>query len=256
LATTTKIVLIAEYDGTRYHGFQLQATLPTVQWEIEKALWGLTGERIRVMAASRTDAGVHAKGQVVSFRTESPLPPQTFVNGLNYYLSKDVAIKAAYRVDDSFNVRRDATSREYNYYILNSLIRSPIREGFSYRVGGHLDIEAMNQACQALIGEHDFISFASSMGIGTKNTVRRVYQAEMEKDGELVVFNMVANSFLIHQVRNTVGTLIRVGLGRMRVDEFCSIIEMKKPGLVGPTAPARGLCLMQVNYPKPFEEEI
>ena len=256
MATITKIVLIVEYDGTRYHGFQLQATLPTIQWEIEKALWELTGERIRVMAASRTDAGVHAKGQVVSFRTKSPLPPQTFVNGLNYYLPRDIAIKAAYRVDDSFNVRRDAISREYNYYILNSLTRSPIREGFSYRVGGHLDIEAMNQACQALIGEHDFISFASSMGIGTKNTVRRVYQAEMEKDGELVVFNIVANSFLTHQVRNTVGTLIRVGLGRMRVDEFCSIIEMKKPGLVGPTAPARGLCLMQVNYPYSFEEEI
>ncbi len=256
MATITKIVLIVEYDGTRYHGFQLQATLPTIQWEIEKALWELTGERIRVMAASRTDAGVHAKGQVVSFRTESPLPPQTFVNGLNYYLSRDIAIKAAYRVGDSLNVRRDASSREYNYCILNSLTRSPIREGFSYRVGGHLDIEAMNQACQALVGEHDFISFASSMGIGTKNTVRRVYQAKMEKDGELVVFNIVANSFLTHQVRNTVGTLIRVGLGRMRVDEFCSIIEMKKPGLVGPTAPARGLCLMQVNYPYPFEEEI
>jgi len=256
LATITKIVLIVEYDGTRYHGFQLQATLPTIQWEIEKALWELTGERIRVMAASRTDAGVHAKGQVVSFRTKSPLPPQTFVNGLNYYLSRDIAIKAAYRVGDSLNVRRDAISREYNYCILNSLTRSPIREGFSYRVGGHLDIEAMNQACQALVGEHDFISFASSMGIGTKNTMRRVYQAKMEKDGELVVFNIVANSFLTHQVRNTVGTLIRVGLGRMKVDEFCSIIEMKKPGLVGPSAPARGLCLMQVNYPYPFEEEI
>ncbi len=256
MATTTKIVLIVEYDGTRYHGFQLQATLPTVQWEIEKALRELTGERIRAMAASRTDAGVHAKGQVVSFRTESPLPPQTFVNGLNYYLSKDVAIKATYRVDDSFNVRRDAISREYAYYILNSLTRSPIRKGFSYRVGGHLDIEAMNQACQALIGEHDFISFASSMGIGTKNTVRRVYQAEMERDGELTVFSMIANSFLTHQVRNTVGTLIRVGLGRMKVDEFCSIMEAKKPGLGGPTAPARGLCLIQVNYPHPFEEEI
>jgi len=229
LATTTKIVLIMEYDGKHYHGFQLQATLPTIQWEVEKALWGLTGERIRVMAASRTDAGVHAKGQVVSFRTRSPLPPQTFVNGLNYYLPRDIAIKAAYRIGDSFNVRRDAISREYNYYILNSLTRSPIREGFVYRVGGHLDIEAMNQACQALIGEHDFSSFASSTGVETKSTVRRVYQ---------------------------VGTLIRVGLGRMRVDEFCSIIETKKLGLVGPTAPAHGLCLMQVNYPYPFEEEI
>jgi len=250
------MVLIVEYDGTHYHGFQLQAALPTIQGEIEKALRKLTGEKTRVMAASRTDAGVHAKGQVVSFRTKSPLPPQTFVNGLNYYLSRDIAIKAAYRVDDSFNVRRDAISREYNYYILNSLTRSPMREGFSYRVGGHLDIEAMNQACQALIGEHDFISFASSMGVEIKKTVRRVYRAEMEKNGELAIFNMVANSFLPHQVRNTVGTLIRVGLGKMKVDEFCSIIGERKIGLAGPTAPACGLCLMQVNYPCPFEEEI
>jgi len=253
---TTKMVLIVEYDGTRYYGFQLQATLPTIQEEIEKALRELIGERTRVMAASRTDAGVHAKGQVVSFRTKSPLPPQTFVNGLNHYLPRDIAIKAAYRVDSSFNVRRDAISRGYNYYVLNSLTRSPIRDSFSYRVGGHLDIEAMNQACQALIGEHDFISFASSIETRTKNTVRRVYQAEIEKDGELVVFNIVANSFLPHQVRNTIGTLIRVGLGRMKVDEFCSIIEAKKTSLVGPNVPARGLFLMQVNYPHPFEEEI
>ena len=256
MTMTTKRVLIVEYDGTSYHGSQLQATVPTIQEEIEKALLKLTGERIRVMMASRTDAGVHARGQVASFRAKSSLPPQTFVGGLNYYLPGDVAIKAAYRVDNSFNVRRDAISREYKYYILNSLTRSPIREGFSYRVGGHLDIEAMNQACQALIGEHDFALFASSMEVGTKSTVRRVYQAEMEKDGELAVFNMVANSFLTHQVRNTVGTLIRVGLGRMNIDEFCSIMKVKKPGLGGPTAPARGLCLMQVNYPHPFEEEI
>ena len=208
-----------------------------------------------MMAASRTDAGVHAKGQVVSFRTKSPLPLQTFINGLNYYLPRDIAVKAAYRVSDSFNVRRSALSREYNYYILNSRIRSPFREGFSYLVGGHLDIEAMNQACQALIGEHDFASFATCIGSGRK-TVRSVYRAEMEKDGELAIFNMVANSFLPHQVRNTVGALIRVGLGKMSVNEFHSIIEAKKPGLAGPTAPACGLCLMRVNYPRPFEGEV
>jgi len=256
LAAITRMVLVVEYDGTGYHGFQLQATLPTVQGEIEKALLKLSGERIRVMAASRTDAGVHARGQVVSFRSKSQLPPQTFVNGLNYYLPGDIAVKAAYRADDSFNVRRDAVSREYKYYILNSLTPSPIREGFSYQVGGHLDIEAMNQACQALIGEHDLALFASSLGVEIKSTVRRVYRAEVETDEDMAVFNMVANSFLPHQVRNTIGTLIRVGLGKMKVDEFCSIIEVKKPGLVGPAAPPRGLCLMQVNYPCPFEEKI
>ncbi|MFC1950484.1 tRNA pseudouridine(38-40) synthase TruA [Chloroflexota bacterium] len=252
----TEIVLIMEYDGTCYHGFQLQVALPTIQREIEKALCGLTGERIRVMAASRTDTGVHAKGQVVSFRAKSSLSLQIFVSGLNHYLPRDIAVKAAYRVDDSFNVRRDAISREYNYYILNSLTRSPIKKGFSHLVRGCLDIEAMNQACQALIGKHDFISFASSIGVGIKNTVRRVYRAEMKKDGELTVFNITASSFLPHQVRNTVGALIRVGLGKMRLEEFHSIMEVKKSGLAGPTVPACGLCLTQVNYPYSFEEEI
>ena len=256
MATTTRIVLIMEYDGTHYHGFQLQDGLPTIQGEVEKALWELTRQRTRLAAASRTDAGVYARGQVVSFRTRSPLPPQTFVAGLNYYLPRDIAIKTAYRVDDSFNVRRGALSREYNYYILNSLTRSPLNRGFSSLVAGHLDIEAMNRACQALVGEHDFTSFASSIGVGRRNTRRRVYKAGVEKAGELVIFNMVANSFLPHQVRNTVGALIRVGLAKMSIDEFRSIIEAKKPSLAGPTAPACGLCLMRVNYLCPFEGEL
>ncbi len=253
LATTTKIVLIVEYNGTHYHGFQLQAGPPTIQGEMESALRKLTGERTRVIATSRTDAGVHAKGQVVSFRTKSSLPTQTFINGLNYYLPSDIAVKAAHKVDDSFNVRRNALSREYNYYILNSSTRSPLKNSFSYLVAGRLDIEAMNQACQALIGKHNFTSFASCIEVRLKNTVRNVYKAEVKKDGELVIFNMVANSFLPHQVRNTAGSLIRVGLGKMSLDEFHSIIEARKPGLAGPTAPAYGLCLMEVNYSHPFE---
>ncbi len=252
----TKIVLIVEYDGTGYHGFQLQANVPTIQGEMEKALWKLTQERIRVITASRTDAGVRAKGQVVSFRTKSSLPLQTFIKGLNYYLPEDIAVKAAYRVSESFNVRRSALSREYNYYILNSLTRSPIRRGFSYLVAGQLNIEAMNEACQALIGEHDFASFASCLGIEIKNTLRTVYRAEIQKSGEVVTFNILANSFLPHQVRNTIGALIRVGLGKMTIDEFRSIIEAKKVSLAGPTAPAHGLCLMRINYPYRFEEEI
>jgi len=254
LATSTKIALIMEYDGTTYHGFQLQASLPTIQGEIEKALWKLTGERSRVMAASRTDTGVHAKEQVVSFRTKSSLPSPTFIKGLNYYLPSDIAVKAAFRVSDSFNVRRSALSREYNYYILNSPTRSPIRRGFAYLVTGNLDIGAMNQACQAIIGKHDFASFATCIESRIKSTIRHIYRAEIEKDGDLVIFNIVANSFLPHQVRNTVGALIKVGLGKMTVDEFRSIVEAKRPGLAGPTAPACGLCLMRINYPHPWEE--
>lgn len=204
----TRMVLIVEYDGTRYHGFQLQANASTIQGEMEEALGKLTGERLRVMAASRTDAGVHARGQVVSFRTNSSLPPRSFISGLNYYLPKDIAVKGAYRAEDSFHVRRDALSREYKYYILNSSIRSPFSNGFAYRVAGDLDIEAMNRACQALVGEHDFASFVGCLDEGIKSTTRNVYQAKMEEGGDLDIFNMVANSFLPHQVRNTVGPLI------------------------------------------------
>ena len=255
LVNSTQILLIMEYEGTRYHGFQWQDGLPSVQREVEKALKKLTGERRRVIAASRTDAGVHAKGQVASFRTGSALPIHNFINGLNYYLPRDIAVRAAYRVSDSFHVRRDALSREYSYYILNSPIRSPMSEGFSYLVASPLDVEAMNRACQALIGEHDFASFASRDGARLRSTVRCVFTAELERDGEMVIFHMVANSFLPHQVRNTVGALIRVGLGKMSVDEFHSIVEAKKPGTAGPTAPACGLCLNRINYSVPLGGE-
>jgi tRNA pseudouridine38-40 synthase len=251
---TTKIVLVVEYDGTGYHGFQLQPGLPTIQVEVERAWWHLTGERRRVMAASRTDAGVHAQGQVVSLRTDSVLPITNFIDGLNYYLPVDIAVKAAYRVDDSFNVRREAVSREYDYSIQNSPTRSPLRRGCSYQVAPRLDTVTMNQACRALVGEHDFVSFASSLKDRGKSTSRRMYRAEIEEYGELMVLHMVANAFLTHQVRNTVGALVRVGQGKMSIEEFCSILEAKELGLARPAAPARGLCLMRVNYPRPLEE--
>ena len=177
------------------------------------------------------------------------------MKGLNYYLPRDIAVKAAFRVDDSFDVRRRAFRREYHYHILNSVTPSPIRRGFSYFVIGHLDVGAMNQACQALIGKHDLASFATALDtdeIGS--TVRNVYKAEIEKNGDLVTFIIAANSFLRHQVRNTVGALIRVGLGKMTVAEFQDLVEAKSPGLAWPTAPAHGLCLMQISYPVPLGE--
>ena len=254
MATDTKIVLIMEYDGSHYHGFQLQAKLPTIQGEMEKALRKLTGEKIRVMAASRTDTGVHAREQVASIRTKSSLPAETFVKGLNYYLPRDIAVKDAFRVRGTFNARRDAISREYRYHILNYPTRSPMRRSFACLVRGDLNIEAMHEACRALVGRHDFASFATRLESRQKSTVRRVYQASVERDGELIVFRIVANSFLPHQVRNTVGALLSVGRGKMTVADFYSIIEAKKPGLAGPMAPACGLCLIRVNYPYSWEE--
>jgi len=255
LINGSQILLIMEYDGTGYHGFQWQNGLPSIQKEVEKAIKKLTGERRRVISASRTDAGVHAQGQVAGFRTRSPLPTRSFVNGLNHHLPRDIAIKAAYKVSDEFRIRRDAISREYSYYILNSPTRSPIREGRAYLVSNPLDIEAMNRAAQTLIGEHDFASFVNGDGSWLKSTVRNVFRAEVERDGEMVTFHMAANSFLPHQVRTTVGALIRVGLGKMNLDQFRSIIETRLPGTAGPTAPACGLCLDRVNYSVPLGKE-
>jgi len=254
VASATRVILIIEYDGTCYHGFQLQAELPTVQGELETALGKLTGSEHRVMAASRTDAGVHAREQVVSFRTGSALTAPTFITGLNHYLPEDIAVKAAYRVNDDFDVRREAVSREYRYYILNSRTRSPIRRRYSYRVSGELSIGAMNEAGEVLAGKHDFLSFASRLEDRGKSTVRNVFRAWVEREAELVMFNMVASSFLPHQVRNTVGVLVEVGTGRINVEEVRRIMEAKKPGLAGPTVPARGLYLMRINYPVTFEE--
>ncbi|MBI2852735.1 MAG: tRNA pseudouridine(38-40) synthase TruA [Chloroflexi bacterium] len=247
--------MIVEYDGTLYHGFQWQANAPTIQDEIETAVEKLTGERLRVAAASRTDSGVHARGQVVSLRTASPYSLQTFVKGLNFYLPCDIAVKAAYRANDSFDVRKGAIGREYEYHILNSSTRSPLNESFCYRVERRLDVPEMNRACEWLVGEHDLASFASDLGMPLKSTVRKIFRAGFTRKGDMIVFDMAASSFLPHQVRNTVGAMVRVGQGKLSPSDFYRIIKAKRIGLAGPTAPAKGLCLMRVNYSEPFEEE-
>jgi tRNA pseudouridine38-40 synthase len=243
--------LLIEYDGTRYHGFQWQAGLPTIQSELEQAIGRLCEQSSRVMAASRTDTGVHARGQVVCFWIKSTLDTMALVRAMNYYLPKDIAVKAAYRARDDFNVRRDALSREYQYYILNSDTRSPLSQGFALFVPKMLDIRSMNEACQLMKGEHDFASFASSLD-DNKITLRNVYEAGIEKKGRFAVFRIVANSFLPHQVRSTVGLLIRLGLRKIGIEDFRDIIEAKSLGLAGPVSPACGLCLEKVNYPEPL----
>jgi tRNA pseudouridine38-40 synthase len=245
----SKFILLIEYDGTQYHGFQWQLGLPTIQNELEQAIRLFCGQSSRVMAASRTDAGVHAEGQVVSFWAKSTLGTMTLIKALNYYLPRDIAVKAAYRASDDFNVRRDALSREYHYYILNSNTRSPFSQRFALFIPKMLDIEAMNEACQLIQGEHDFASFASSLD-GSRSTLRN--EAGIEKKGIFTVFRIVANSFLPHQVRSTVGLLIRLGLGKISIEDFRDIMEARSLGLAGPLAPACGLYLKRVNYPKPM----
>jgi tRNA pseudouridine38-40 synthase len=224
-----------------------------VQDEVEKALLKLTGEKTRVVAASRTDTGVHAKGQVICFRTRSNFPPDTFVKGMNYYLPQDIAVRAAYRVCEGFHVQRDAVSREYYYYMFNSAVRSPLKRGYTYQVKGELDIESMNKASQVLIGEHDLASFVTEASRTViKSTFRKVFKAQVERKGKLVIFDITAKSFLPHQIRNTVGTLIRVGLGKIGIEDFQTIMEARRPGLAGPKVPAQGLYLMRITYPRPL----
>ncbi len=251
----TRVVLVIEYDGTDYFGFQWQKGRPTVQQEIEKAIFRLTGETVRVTAASRTDTGVHAKGQVVSFPTLSATPLKNFITGLNHYLPDAVAVRYAFHPQEKFHVQRSAASRKYEYHILNSNIRSPLTRRFAYQVPGRLDLATMQDTSLLLLGEHDFASFTSTDAVQLKNTIRRVEEAGFRKDDDLIVFTIQANSFLAHQVRNTVGALLEVGSGRMSTRDFYSIMEQKRPGLAGPRAPACGLCLVRVNYLHPVEEE-
>ncbi len=204
------------------------------------------------MAASRTDTGVHAKGQVVSFWANSALDTMTLVRALNYYLPGDIAVKAAYRASDDFSVRRDAVSREYRYHILSGNTRSPFSRRFALFLPKILDIQMMNEACRLIQGERDFVSFASSLD-DSRSTVRNVREARVEKKGDFAVFRIVADSFLPHQVRSTVGLLIKLGLGKIGIADFRDIIEARRVGLAGPLSPACGLCLTRVNYLRSLE---
>lgn len=247
LAPTATTALVVEYEGTRYCGFQLQNNAPTVQGEIESALRRLTGHDIRVKAASRTDTGVHARGQVVSFRSTAGLPLRAFVHGLNHYLPEDIAVIKAEDADDDFNVRH-AAWRQYSYFIDNRGVRSPLSRRFSHSIAQTLDAGAMDEAAQELIGEHDFRSFATSLDRDDRSTVRRVLASRVVREGDNVRFDITANAFLPHQVRNTVGALIQVGSGRLSRSQFQAMMAARTPGMMGPTAPPNGLFLMQVNY--------
>lgn len=247
--------MVVEYDGTRFHGFQYQENAITVQGELERALKNLTQEQIRVIGASRTDAGVHAKGQVVSFRTPIQLQPKRWIGALNHYLSLDVAIREAWQVGEGFDVRKDAVRREYQYSIFNNKVRSPLKLRFAYFFPQPLDIEAMQEASATLEGEHDLASFTPAVLEKVGKSVRTVYESRVKRQGDLVYFSMVANSFLPHQIRHTMGALLQVGRGKIGVTEFKKIKQARQPGLAGPAVPPHGLCLMSVQYLKSLGNE-
>lgn len=238
-------MLLLEYDGAAYRGSQLQRNAPSIQGELEKALAKLSGEAVRVKLAGRTDAGVHARGQVASFVTAAPYGVGTFVRATNYHLPSDIAVRAAAEAHLAFDVRRHALSRLYRYTIYNGRQRSPLWARRSWHLPSPLETAAMQEAAAGLVGRHDFASFAPPTGRRTERTVRR---AEVRRRGPLVLLEMEADAFLPQQVRRTAGALAQVGLGRLAVQEFQRLVEEPRPGAAGPTAPPQGLCLLRVRY--------
>lgn len=241
-----RLALVLEYDGGRYGGSQYQKNAPSIQGELEAALNKLTGENLRTAFAGRTDAGVHARGQVASFVTASRHQPEVFVRGLNHWLPADIAAQRALEVPLDFDVRRRARSRQYRYLVLNSAVRSPLLQAFTWQVVGRLDVEAMREAASLLVGQHDFAAFAGPV---PGSTVRSLRRCELRVQGPLLTAHMEANSFLPHQVRRTVGMLVQVGLGRQSPADLAALLREPRPGAGGPAAPPQGLCLMKVSYP-------
>ena len=252
IAKPSVVLLILEYDGGGYCGSQLQRNRPTIQGELEKAIASLTGKTERVKLASRTDAGVHALGQVAKLQIVTNLSLKKIIDGLNHYLPKDIAVRKAYGLQKDIDVRHKAISRRYFYRIINSPTRSPINKHYAYHLRETLDVTKMNRAALELIGKKDFASFTSGPEAKVKSTVREVTQAEFKRDGQSIIFYIQANAFLPHQVRNTVGALLRVGMDKMNLEEFKAIIETRKVGLAGPAVPPQGLYLESIKYKEQF----
>jgi tRNA pseudouridine38-40 synthase len=244
-----RLALLLEYDGTAYGGSQYQKNAPTVQGTLERALSRLTSEPIRVALAGRTDAGVHARGQVASFLTSSRHSVATFVKGTNALLPADISVQLAAETPAGFNPRRDAVRRWYRYLLYLRTQRSALMRDRAWHVGQPLDLEAMSQAAQALIGRHNFAAFTPPSEAKRGSTERLVYRAEVTpKRGRVVYFDIEANAFLRQMVRRIVGTLVEVGLGKRSAGEFREFVERAEPGAATAKAPARGLSLMKVRY--------
>jgi tRNA pseudouridine38-40 synthase len=240
--------LTMEYDGTHYHGWQIQAGDITIQETLEKALSLMTGETVRVEGSGRTDAGVHALGQTASFKTDTRIPPEGFQAGLNSLLPEDIVILGCEEVKNDFHARFSAKTKTYQYRIYNQFLPLAVGRQYAWHIRKPLDVPAMTRAAAHLIGTHDFKSFEGA-GSPRPHTVRTVLEAGVEKteDG-FVLFDITADGFLRYMVRNLVGTLVDVGTGKIPPERFKEIIEAKNRDLAGATAPARGLFLVAVRY--------
>lgn len=239
--------LTIEYDGTNYHGWQIQKNDPTIQEEIQTALLTMTGEKITLTGSGRTDAGVHALGQVANFISKTELEPDNFLNGLNSLTPDDIIIRDCCLVDDEFHARFRAKSKTYQYRIVNRKTPSAVGRQYEWFVHQKLDIEAMKKAIQYIRGEHDFKAFEGT-GSPRAHTVRTVMEADIECKGERIVFQIKATGFLRYMVRNITGTLVNVGLSRITPYDVKIILDSQDRSLAGPTAPPHGLFLVYVEY--------
>ena len=240
--------LVIEYDGTGYHGWQIQKDEPTIQSAIEKALGIMTRQKITLHGSGRTDAGVHAVGQVANFACRTRLQAHEFKNGLNSLLPDDIVVRSCKQVDPGFHARFDAKRKTYHYRIRNCSNPVAIGRQYVWHIRSPLKLEPMQQSADLLKGTHAFDAFEGS-GSPRSSTIRTVFKAQWHREEEdLVIFEIEADGFLRFMVRNIVGTLVSVGLGRLTVADARRILESKDRRKAPATAPAKGLFLINVTY--------
>lgn len=247
MACIRNFKLTLEYDGTNYHGWQVQAGLPTIQGALEEKLQTLTREAIRVIAAGRTDAGVHALGQVINFKSSTPIPSNRLAKALNSLPPYDIIVKGVEEISLDFHARRDAKAKTYRYSLFCSTHPPALGARYTLHVPISLDINAMEKATSFLIGRHDFSAFRS-IHCGARSPWRTIYQAYFAPEREYIYFYITADAFLQHMARRIIGTLLQVGKGKVSPEGFRDVLESKERSRAGPTAPPHGLCLMEVHY--------
>jgi tRNA pseudouridine38-40 synthase len=238
---------IVEYDGSNYHGFQRQVNALAIQEVLEKSLYTLTREEIKIIGASRTDSGVHAEGQTINFKTRCPIPIKKFAYAWNNCLPNDIIIKDIEEVDSKFHARYDAQGKIYEYHVWDMTLPSVFTRNYSYHIKKELNLKMIEEAAKYLEGTHDFSSFRAS-GCGAKTTERNIESFEIERDECRIIFKVEGNAFLYNMVRIMVGTLIEVGLGKLSSEDMKEILRVCDRTKAGPTAPAHGLRLIEVKY--------
>ncbi len=246
-----RIAIGIEYDGTAYNGWQRQKSGRGIQQEFERAIGAVANEPVEVVCAGRTDTGVHATGQVGHFDTQVERGERGWLLGANSNLPDDVCVRWVKPVPDDFHARFSATSRSYRYTILNRLVRSALERHRAWWVHQPLDAEAMHDAAQALIGEHDFSAFRAA-GCQASRPMREITAISVTRDGDRIYLDVTANAFLMHMVRNITGTLVATGMGEEPIAYAGEILEGRDRKQGGVAAPPHGLTLVRVEYPEAF----